>query len=226
VHRLETLLEAAVDKTFDKFEIYTLRNILTVPGGLEKWMRLAHYENLDLPLPSSAPTPTSIHSLRRKLQEIQRLNLALEHEHASNEALLRSLQSLIAPPASQPSSTTKADESSAPFSFLSSSLDTASAHPNSTSAKFTASQLPALKEMVAELKPKIANIDSMVEKMDRDGKQQARRNYIDGTVRRVVKEQLGEIGDADEEMGLGRRAGADEVESLETTAGSLDKMEE
>lgn len=44
LHALETLLEATVDKTFDKFEIYTLRNILTVPDDLAPWMRLAHYE--------------------------------------------------------------------------------------------------------------------------------------------------------------------------------------
>lgn len=44
VHALETLLEATVDKTFDKFEIYTLRNILTVPDDLAPFMRLAHYE--------------------------------------------------------------------------------------------------------------------------------------------------------------------------------------
>ena len=33
-----------MDKTFDKFEIYTLRNILTVPDDLTGWMRLGHYE--------------------------------------------------------------------------------------------------------------------------------------------------------------------------------------
>ena len=44
VHQLETLLESTVDKSFDKFEIYTLRNILTIPDDLAPWMRLAHYE--------------------------------------------------------------------------------------------------------------------------------------------------------------------------------------
>ena len=44
MHQLETLLEATVDKTFDRFEIYTLRNILTVPEELEPWIRLGHYE--------------------------------------------------------------------------------------------------------------------------------------------------------------------------------------
>ena len=43
-HQLETLLVDSADKTFDKFEIYTLRNILTVEEGLAPWMRLSHYE--------------------------------------------------------------------------------------------------------------------------------------------------------------------------------------
>lgn len=43
-HQLETLLVDSADKTFDKFEIYTLRNILTVEEGLSPWMRLGHYE--------------------------------------------------------------------------------------------------------------------------------------------------------------------------------------
>ena len=54
VHQLETLLEATVDKTFDKFEIYTLRNILTIPDELAPWMRLAHYE-VDHPLLNLVP---------------------------------------------------------------------------------------------------------------------------------------------------------------------------
>ena len=46
VHQLETLLEATVDKAFDKFEIWTLRNILTIPDDLAPYMRLGHYEVL------------------------------------------------------------------------------------------------------------------------------------------------------------------------------------
>ena len=44
LHQLETLLESTVDKAFDKFEIYVLRNILTVPEDLISWVRLTHYE--------------------------------------------------------------------------------------------------------------------------------------------------------------------------------------
>ena len=44
LHQLETLLESTVDRNFDKFEIYVLRNILSVPEDLTGWIRLNHYE--------------------------------------------------------------------------------------------------------------------------------------------------------------------------------------
>ena len=44
VHQLETLLEATVDKNFDKLEIWALRNVLTVPDELASWVRLEHYQ--------------------------------------------------------------------------------------------------------------------------------------------------------------------------------------
>lgn len=44
LHQLETLLESTIDKNFDKFEIYVLRNILAVPEELAGWIQLKHYE--------------------------------------------------------------------------------------------------------------------------------------------------------------------------------------
>jgi kinetochore protein Mis12/MTW1 len=44
VHKLETLLEANIDKNFDKLEIYVLRNVLTAPAELIPWIRLSHYD--------------------------------------------------------------------------------------------------------------------------------------------------------------------------------------
>lgn len=47
VLKLETLMENAVDKNFDKLEIWTLRNVLCLPRGEEElanWVRLGHYE--------------------------------------------------------------------------------------------------------------------------------------------------------------------------------------
>lgn len=49
LHQLETLFESSVDKSFDKFEIYVLRNIFTVPDELVNYMRLNHYEVCRIP---------------------------------------------------------------------------------------------------------------------------------------------------------------------------------
>lgn len=47
--KLETLLENQVDKNFDKFELYALRNIFTIPAELVEggWVRLMHHEAID-----------------------------------------------------------------------------------------------------------------------------------------------------------------------------------
>jgi kinetochore protein Mis12/MTW1 len=50
LHQLETLFESSVDKSFDKLEIYVLRNIFTVPEDLVNYMKLAHYEVWPPPL--------------------------------------------------------------------------------------------------------------------------------------------------------------------------------
>ncbi|RYO81277.1 hypothetical protein DL764_009786 [Monosporascus ibericus] len=56
-HQLETLLCASIDRNFDKFEIYVLRNILCVrPADVRDWIRLSHYEGLDF----SSPAATSV----------------------------------------------------------------------------------------------------------------------------------------------------------------------
>lgn len=44
VYQLETLLNSTVDHVFDKFEIYVLRNLLSIPEELIPWMRLEHYK--------------------------------------------------------------------------------------------------------------------------------------------------------------------------------------
>jgi kinetochore protein Mis12/MTW1 len=73
LHKLETLLYSAVDKNFDKFEIYVLRNILSVPAELVNWVRLSHYEvgcapqqQLSLPTDSACRT-CRIHFHRMRL---------------------------------------------------------------------------------------------------------------------------------------------------------------
>ncbi|AOA63730.1 MIND kinetochore complex component [Komagataella phaffii CBS 7435] len=47
--KLETLLESYIDKNFDIFELYTVRNILNIPDDLlkEHWIKLSHHEGLN-----------------------------------------------------------------------------------------------------------------------------------------------------------------------------------
>ncbi|MCJ1479099.1 hypothetical protein MMC13_007783 [Lambiella insularis] len=231
VHQLETLLEATVDKRFDLFEIYTLRNILNVRDWLVPWVRLAHYGDLTFPISPSAPTPTSILNLRRKLQETQKLNLALEHEHAGNAALLSQLRSLVGEAAS-----TKKEEadtkppalSSGPFNFLSSHMAGIPSRPLTTSAQFTAAQLPALRSLVAELRPKLASLPSASKTVDWESDAEQRREYIDGIARRVVSEHRVAEESAGPEMK--RRIAGEEVRDLEgivhAMGGEEDVMEE
>ncbi|RWA03593.1 hypothetical protein EKO27_g11514 [Xylaria grammica] len=108
-HQLETLLCASIDRNFDKFELYVLRNIFTVrPLELCNWIRLSHYDGLDFSFHSgtrhshanqsalmATPTIESITTLRRRLRESMRLNAILTAERARNGALLEDLRRLV-----------------------------------------------------------------------------------------------------------------------------------
>lgn len=145
VVKLESLLNSTIDKNFDKLEIYTLRNLLTVSNakedeGLENWIVLDHYKvctHASNPKLSSdkeqnvqqssqaadAPTPESINRLRRKVQETEKLQSALRAEAAQNEALLAQLRPLMSAPrpaqsSLKPDQDTPAPSSNPSFSFL------------------------------------------------------------------------------------------------------------
>jgi kinetochore protein Mis12/MTW1 len=42
--QVETLLENAVDRNFDAFELYVLRNVFNVPEEVEGYLRLQHHQ--------------------------------------------------------------------------------------------------------------------------------------------------------------------------------------
>ncbi|GAB1320692.1 hypothetical protein MFIFM68171_10902 [Madurella fahalii] len=108
-HQLETLLWASIDKNFDRFEIYVLRNILTLKAEEMGWMRLGHYDGLEFPAPGQEDaaaaaggggddgklTVESVNRLRRRLQASQRLNTMLVAERARNAALLGEVRRLV-----------------------------------------------------------------------------------------------------------------------------------
>ncbi|KAH6850357.1 Mis12 protein-domain-containing protein [Chaetomium sp. MPI-CAGE-AT-0009] len=117
VHQLETLLWASIDKDFDRFEIYVMRNILCLRKVEMEWLRLGHYEGLvfeeggngdgtgtgtgdadkdaDKDAEAARLSVEGVNRLRRRLQASQRLNCMLVAERARNAALLAEMRRLV-----------------------------------------------------------------------------------------------------------------------------------
>ncbi len=165
-HQLETLLCASIDKNFDLFELYAVRNILCVRPEDRDWMRLGHYEGLDFAAPTEdTPTVESVTGLRRRLQASQRLNAMLRAEEARNDALLESLRAVLGtkpPPGARRDDSDKAGGQASleagpppPLAFLRDQGDLTSADgqtPISTTTAFTLSQLQALRALSTTLR--------------------------------------------------------------------------
>ena len=284
VHQLETLLESAVDRNFDKLEIYLLRGVFTIPPDIVGWVRLAHYEvspdllplswdhtrsvgrvsyglllpydlltlvplvaqNLQFPPPVDAPTQASITLQRRKLRETERLHTALLQEKNRNDALIAQLRRLL-PSTSISKPETNSNEPS-PFAFLTThplasqlSLPTtddpsssANPAPNTrsltTTSQFLTSQVPALRALLASLRPSLQTLADPDHQLPADAtaaQRIARTRYIEDRVRRHL-ERTGRGLDAESEewTGGGKRVKGREVEGLEGILGSTDESGE
>ncbi|KAI4841783.1 hypothetical protein E4T44_07689 [Aureobasidium sp. EXF-8845] len=237
--KLESLLNSTIDKNFDKLEIYTLRNLLTVSNakedeGLENWIVLDHYKDIQ---PSSqdanAPTPDKINHLRRKVQETEKLQSALKGEVAQNEALLAQLRPLLSSTPS-PASTSNADDATNhSFSFLTNTPSATSlgvgsqSHANSLvqNTSFISSQLPALRDIVSTLRTHLATLPAKNMAATVDGNTEARHGYIETQTRRAL-ERVGVEGvpTTDVEV-MGRRMGGEETRALEGIVNAMSAVQ-
>ncbi|USP80306.1 uncharacterized protein yc1106_07580 [Curvularia clavata] len=240
VLKLETLMENAVDKNFDKLEIWTLRNIFALgrgkgeDEGLGDWVRLGHYENLQPPSKDSILTPEALFTLRRKLIETQKLHAALVAEKTRNEALIARLRTLLVPQSvPQKQETTDAAETPSTFAFLThtpsaqalgltpqqSSNDKPKTTPLTTHTTFSTTQLPYLRQLVASLKPHLSSTSSSA---PASTQHEQRRAYIESQAKRVLERRGVDTVDGVEgvwEVG-GTRVGGEEVRGLEALVGS------
>ena len=197
--KLETLMIDAVDRNFDRLEIWTLRNVLCLPreDGFENWVRLKHYEGLDVQKRDNALTPEALFALRKKLTETRRLNALLVQEQARNALLVERLRKTLqpAPQHQKPRSSTASEADAAPppdvapLAFLthnkaaqglgvqplpaqnSSTTSTSASEsrtPLTTHAAFTTSHLPYLKAQLADLKSKLGAAALAQDKKDAD----------------------------------------------------------
>lgn len=176
--------------------------------------------------PPPPPTPETLLHLRRQLAETRKLNAALRANHAQNAALLSDLTSLLSssPP---PATSAPKDHPTTSLAFLTqphphptaslsaNSTSAATTAPLTTTAQFVTSQLPALRQLVADLRPRLQTMQESGDKgVDWDGKREERRRYIETGVRRVVGRGGGGGGGKELQNGAERR-GVEEVEALE-----------
>ncbi|KAL3429439.1 Mis12 protein-domain-containing protein [Aspergillus tetrazonus] len=248
LHQLETLLEATVDKAFDKFEIFVLRNIFRVPEDLMGWIRLKHYKNISLDPPPDAPTVDTILALRQKLQETKKLNRALKQESARNEVMIAQLKAILsatqasdAATDTKESGTTSLTKKDLDLSFLTASpaaqqsrvgVATGSNQqhtPLTTKTTFILSQLPALQAMLKELRPKLAALPESGLAKDKEPKSDERRDYIESRIR-LHLERSGQLPGNDGNLTVGgRRVNISEAQALEAVTSMLtqaDRKEE
>ena len=71
--QVETLLENAVDRNFDAFELYLLRNVFNVPDDVDGYLRLQHH--LVRPRRGCAGVDGRDLTFRRRRNRIRRLRL-------------------------------------------------------------------------------------------------------------------------------------------------------
>ncbi|KAI4707108.1 hypothetical protein J4E89_008047 [Alternaria sp. Ai002NY15] len=286
VLKLETLMENAVDKNFDKLEIWTLRNVFALgrgkgqDEGLAEWVRLGHYENLEPPSKNSTLTPEALYTLRRKLIETQKLNAALLAEKTRNETQIARLRALLTPstlPKRESLTSTSGNEEqegqAAPFAFLThapaakeigiqplpqthtnangekngeknSNGDTKPTHtPLITHTTFTTTQLPYLRQLLASLKPHLANTalpsntssppsyststssaQQQPQSKDKEELTRERKIYVESQSKRVLERRGVDTKDGVEGVWEGgSRVGSEEVRGLEGLVESMDR---
>ena len=219
-HKLETLLTAAIDRNFDKLELYAMQNILTVqPRALRPYVQLSHYQGLDFThggtagAGAAAPTTESITALRRRVQASQRLNLALQREKARNDALLKTLRDVVgahqgarikqeegASSQEQPSEDRQQATGNSTFGFLHdkpSLSHIGSDTPISTTTEFTLSQLTALQALSKTLREMLPSLAAPPEEEGSKGSswRRERVEYVEQSSRKYLENTSGlELG--------------------------------
>lgn len=209
-------------------------------------------QDITIPDPNSSspvPTPESIQQLRRKVQETRKLHATLQKTVKRNEATLSQLRSLINPSAAdikveQRSSSPSRDTSGA-FTFLTNTPSAQSLGiapitsttppsktvntPLETNTSFTLAQLPALKALLNELRPKLADLGGDAAIKESEGAKE-RRLYIEKQTKKVLEKRGVEFGEKAVEVG--RRVPPEELAALEGIVDGMrgsaegDRMEE
>ncbi|CAG8516716.1 3580_t:CDS:2 [Paraglomus brasilianum] len=89
LHQFETLLEAAVDHNFDLFEVYSLRNLFTVPADIP--VVLSHHQgiNLDVTKSDEVQLDRELEKIRKNLLAAKAMSIKLRREIAKTDIRIR-----------------------------------------------------------------------------------------------------------------------------------------
>ncbi|KAG7290386.1 hypothetical protein NEMBOFW57_000386 [Staphylotrichum longicolle] len=220
-HQLETLLWASIDKNFDRFEIYVMRNILCLKGG-GRWSGSAWGITRGWTFRRGGGGRRGegrglgwrggVNKLRRRLQASQRLGCMLGGAGAERGAAGRD-----------------AEAGTAAVSVLHDKGDLTEGDaetPLTTTAAFSLSQLQALRELSKTLRRGMADLAAAGEEAEEEegGKKTWRRErleYVETATRKHLENvrglELGKNGEVrdGEWDGGGRSLAKGEVESLE-----------
>lgn len=177
-------------------------------------MLIKKIQNISFPPPEDAPSPEKIQQLRRKLAASRTVSRTLWEEHNRNEALLQQLRALV-----------QGAQSTTPsLSFLT-DVPANTNQSLTTNTSFVLSQLPALRSLLAELRPKLAalNASRVNPQPDtaKDEIREDRRNYIEERTRAHLERQ-GQILTQDSTVVGGRTIDPQEVQALEKIAAIFD----
>ncbi|KAK6539876.1 hypothetical protein TWF694_008713 [Orbilia ellipsospora] len=154
LHMLEMLMESKVDKAYDQFEVYVLRNIFSVPSDVRDWLRLRHHDNINLIKstsidPEKDVTPESLAQTRRQLQETTALHRLLKADVSRNDKVIKSLKTLLNPSSNNDS----------PLAFLLAPNGPAKRIKSfGEDTEFAAVQVKELHRVVAELKKQATDV--------------------------------------------------------------------
>lgn len=184
-------------------------------------------QNLTLPTSDNVPTAESVQLLRRKAAASQNVTASLLAESLQNEALLAQLKALISPRSQNELAVAQADRQPN-LSFLNSSpssrtiivsTEQPTQRPLTTNTTFTLAQLPALRALLADLRPKLASLRSAEHCLNsaRDERRQERQDYIEQRTRMHLERN--QTAHSQNAMSVnGRKVDAEDVEALEKVA--------
>ena len=216
--------------------------MLSVPPEVRDWIRLSHYEGLNFALDTDTPSSESINLQRRKLRETQKLHSLLLAETAKNEATIESLKALLSDPTPKKELAQDQPTTNPAFAFLQNKGDLSGdvSRPISTTTSFALSQLPALKALLQNLKPRLNEMakgngnNGLVREEEKSWRKE-RLEFVEKETRRHLENvrglELGDMGEVrdGEWQGEGRKLQRGEVEDLERVVsliGGTDVMDE